>query len=95
MLILGIFRRDLGSGRVCNGWEMAVGFKWTDSQPISINMSPFWMIFMILVGCRSGMLLSYDNFIVFQCVHLEESASHPLPLPEGVPKVYGKSCLIL
>ena len=38
MLILGIFPWDLGSGRVCNRWEMAVGFKWTDYQPISTNM---------------------------------------------------------
>ena len=40
--IFGIFRWELGSGRVCNGLEMAVGFKWTDSQPISSlpRMSP-------------------------------------------------------
>ena len=49
MLILGIFRWDLGSGRVCNGLEMAVGFKWTDSQLISTHMGPFSMIFMISV----------------------------------------------
>ena len=32
---------DLGSGRVSNRLEMAVSFKWTDSQPISIHMGPF------------------------------------------------------
>ena len=47
--ILGIFRRNLGSGMVCNRLEMAVGFKWTDSQPISTNMSPFSTILMISV----------------------------------------------
>ena len=36
-----IFQWDFGSGRVCNGWEMAVGFKWTDSQPISMYVGPF------------------------------------------------------
>ena len=41
MLILGIFLWDLGSGRVCNGLEMAVGFKWTDSQLISRHLGPF------------------------------------------------------
>ena len=29
-LFFWIFRWDLGSGRVCNALEMAVGFKWTD-----------------------------------------------------------------
>ena len=53
MLILGIFRWDLGSGRVCNGLEMAVGFKWTDSQLISMNMSPFSTIFIISMILRS------------------------------------------
>ena len=48
-LNFGISLWDLGSGRVCNGLEMAVGFKWTDSQPISTNMNPFGMIFMISV----------------------------------------------
>ena len=49
MWILGIFRWDLGSGGVCNRWEMAVGFKWTDSQLISSHMGPFSTIFMISV----------------------------------------------
>ena len=40
---------DLGSGRVCNRLEMAVGFKWTDSQPILSYLSSFSMIFMISV----------------------------------------------
>ena len=44
-----IFRWNLGSGRVCNGLEMAVGFKWTDSQPISTHLRPFSTIFMISV----------------------------------------------
>ena len=44
-----MFRWDLESGRVWNRLGMAVGFKWTDFQLISIDMSPFWMIFMILV----------------------------------------------
>ena len=52
MSIWVIFQWDLGSGRVCNGLEMAVGFKWTDSQPISNDMSPFCMIFMILLILR-------------------------------------------
>ena len=42
-----------GSGRVCNGLEMAVGFKWTDSQPISSLLSPFPSMFMILVILES------------------------------------------
>ena len=45
------------------------------------------MIFDVLVGCRSGMVVVDDEINVFQCVHLEESASHPLPLLEGVPQV--------
>ena len=49
MLIFEIFRWDLGSGRVCNRWEMAGGFKWTDSQLISSHMSPFPSISMISV----------------------------------------------
>ena len=49
MSIFRIFRWDLGSGRACNGLEMAVGFKWTDSQPISSLLSSFSTIFMILV----------------------------------------------
>ena len=32
---------------------MAVGFKWTDSHPISSNLSPFSTIFMILVILES------------------------------------------
>ena len=40
---------DLGSGRVCNGLEMAVGFKWTDSQFISSHVGPFSTIFVIFV----------------------------------------------
>ena len=48
-LNFGISLWDLGSGRVCNGLEMAVGFKWTDSQLISSHLSPFPSIFMILV----------------------------------------------
>ena len=44
----------LGPGRVCNGWGMAVGFKWTDSQPISIHLSPFPSIFMISVIFRGS-----------------------------------------
>ena len=53
MLILEIFGLDLGSGRVCNRLEMAVGFKWTDSQPISSLLSPFSTSFMILVILES------------------------------------------
>ena len=53
MLIFWIFRWDFGSGRVCNGLEMAVGFKWTDSHPISIHLSPLSTIFMILVISES------------------------------------------
>ena len=49
MWILGFFRWDLGSGRVCNRLEMAVGFKWTDSQLISSLLSPFSIIFMIII----------------------------------------------
>ena len=41
MSILGIFPWDLGSGKVCNRLEMAVGFKWMDSQPISSPLGPF------------------------------------------------------
>ena len=41
MLIFEIFRWDLVSGRVCNGLELAVGFKWTDSQPISTIFEGF------------------------------------------------------
>ena len=44
-----ILRWDLGFGRVCNRWGMAVGFKWTDSQPISSHLGPFSTIFMISV----------------------------------------------
>ena len=54
MSIFGIFRWDLGSGRVCNGLEMAVGFKWMDSQPISSYLSPFPTIFMISVILASN-----------------------------------------
>ena len=41
MSIFRISLWDLGSGRACNGLEMAVGFKWTDSQLISTHMGPF------------------------------------------------------
>ena len=44
MLILGIFRWDLGSGRVCNRLEMAVGFKCEDSQLISSHMGHYGSI---------------------------------------------------
>ena len=44
-----IVQWDLGSVGVSNGWEMAVGFKWTDSQPISNLMGAFSMIFMISI----------------------------------------------
>ena len=47
--ILGIFRWDLGSGRVCNRLEMAVGFKWTDSQLTPSHMAPFSKIFKISI----------------------------------------------
>ena len=43
-------RGDLGSGRVCNRWEMAVGFKWMDSQLISRHLSPLPLILMNSVG---------------------------------------------
>ena len=49
MSMFVIFRWDLGSGGVCNRLEMAVGFKWTDSQPIMSHVSPFQSIFMISV----------------------------------------------
>ena len=49
MLIFVIFQWDLGSGKVCNRLEMAVGFKWADSQLISNHMGPFDTIFMILM----------------------------------------------
>ena len=49
LLILAIFRWELGSGRVCNREKMAVGFKWTDSQPISSHLNPFPTIFMISI----------------------------------------------
>ena len=49
MLILKKILWELGSGKVCNRLEMAVGFKWTDSQVISSLLSPFWMIFIISV----------------------------------------------
>ena len=42
---LEFFRWDLGSGRVCNRLEMAVGFKWTDSQLISSLLTPFFRLF--------------------------------------------------
>ena len=60
MCIFGIFRWDLGSGRVCNRLEMAVGFKWTDSQLISSHIGACSMIFMI-----SMILLSFP--IVGRC----------------------------
>ena len=41
------------------------------------------MIFDVLVGCRSGILFVDHHINVFQCVHLEESASHPPPSPRG------------
>ena len=52
MLIFGIFRWDLESGRVCNGLEMAVGFKWTDSQPISSHVGSFLIYFFDLCDFR-------------------------------------------
>ena len=39
--IVGIFLLESGSGKVCNGLEMAVSFKWTDSQVISSHIGPF------------------------------------------------------
>ena len=48
-VVLWIFCRDLGSGRDCNGWEMAVGFKCKDSSLISNHMSQFLTILLILV----------------------------------------------
>ena len=48
MQIWGIFTWDLEPGKVCNGLEMAVGFKWTDSQLISSHLTPFPTIVMIL-----------------------------------------------
>ena len=41
---------------------------------------------MILVGCRSGVVFINDNMNSNSVFHLEESASHPLPLIEGVPQ---------
>ena len=45
--ISAIFQWDLGSRRVCNQLGMAVGFKWTDSQPISNHTVSFSLIFKI------------------------------------------------
>ena len=47
MSILQFFQWDLGSGRVCNRQEIAVGFKLTDSQLISNLMGPFSTMFKI------------------------------------------------
>ena len=49
----GDFPVGFGVKKVCNGLEMAVGFKWTDSQPISSILSSFPSMFMI-----SGILMS-------------------------------------
>ena len=45
----GIFRWDLGYGKVGNRLEMAVDFKWTDSQLISNHMGSFSTIFKISI----------------------------------------------
>ena len=51
---LGYFPMGFGVWGGCNGLEMAVGFKWTDSQLISSHLGPFSTIFMI-----SMILLSF------------------------------------
>ena len=43
--MFGIVPWDFGSGRVCNRWETAVGFKWRDSQLISSHVDPFSIFF--------------------------------------------------
>ena len=75
MSICEIFRWDLGFGKVCNRWEMAVGFKWADSQPISTHLNTFSTIFMILVilesipmvwSCNS---LQHQHCELWLCLH--------------------------
>ena len=78
MLIFGFFRWDLGSGRVCNGLEMVVGFKCTDYQLISSHMGSFSTIFLISVknvgkGTKTTGSTFLDAFFVFlwgvRCFH--------------------------
>ena len=78
MLIWILFRWNLGSGGVCNRWEMAVGFKWADSQLISSHMDPFSKISMILM-----ILLSFS--MVWRCFR-----EVPEP-PEGVLRLSGRA----
>ena len=58
-----MFRWNLGFGRVCNGLEMAVGFKWTDSQPISRHLGSFFDDFHDFVhfGVDSGRLMLFPE----------------------------------
>ena len=47
LLIFGFVQWDLGSASLCNRYEMAVGFQWTDSQLISNHVDSFSMVFLI------------------------------------------------
>ena len=68
-------------------------------ESLEMHMNDFWciwmrfydfwkiMIFMISASRRSDMVITNEDSMIIEYIHLEESASHPLPQEEGVPKV--------